>query len=130
MRGANSKPLAVSCLIALVVCLAFLLHQRTQSPRQGSGSPTGARNPASRKPVRGSKDGDVQGRAIHPNTHGLLLVSKDITGPHPIEGLLADAEAKAKAIEKKNKDILYLRDAVKDYETAFGMKPPRGFEKW
>jgi beta-1,2-xylosyltransferase len=65
-----------------------------------------------------------------PNTHGHLLVPSNYTGSHPITKLIQEAEAKAKAIEKKNKSIKYLRDAVADYETAFGVRPPRGFDEW
>jgi hypothetical protein len=65
-----------------------------------------------------------------PNTHGHLVVSSNYTGVHPIKKLIKEAEEKAKAIEKKNKSIKYLRDAVADYETAFGVRPPRGFDEW
>ena len=137
-RGWNSKPLAVSCLVALLVSLAFLVRQRTRCQQQSSSDGTSigytgfarSGNAGKRQRVLGVKEDVTSGLKVRPNTHGLLLVSNDTTGPHPIEGLLAEAEAKAKAIEQKNKGILYLRDAVKDYENMYGMKPPRGFEKW
>lgn len=133
-RGSNSKPLALSCLVALLICLAILVRQRAQSRQQrldgniGEGNPGNTGRPS--QYIAAIPGGDHPRHAIRPNTHGLVLVPKDSNGPHPIEGLVAEAEAKAKAIEKKNKDILYLRDAVRDYEQAYGMKPPRGFEKW
>ena len=137
-RGWNSKPLAVSCLVALLVSLAFLVRQRTRCQQQSSGDGTSigytgfarSGNAGKRQRVLGVKEDVTSGLKVRPNTHGLLLVPNDTTGPHPIEGLLAEAEAKAKAIDEKNKGILYLRDAVKDYENTYGMKPPRGFEKW
>jgi len=39
-RGWNSKPLAVSCLVALLVSLAFLVRQRTRCQQQSSGDGT------------------------------------------------------------------------------------------
>ncbi|KAH8084097.1 hypothetical protein HD553DRAFT_342487 [Filobasidium floriforme] len=133
-RGSNSKPLALSCLVGLLICLAILVRQRAQSRQQRLDGDIGEGRPGntgrSSQYFAAIPGGDYPRHAIRPNTHGLLVVPKDINGPHPIEGLLAEAEAKAKAIEKKNKDILYLRDAVRDYEQTYGMKPPRGFEKW
>ncbi|KAJ9104003.1 hypothetical protein QFC21_002466 [Naganishia friedmannii] len=40
------------------------------------------------------------------------------------------AEEKARQIEAKIQSIESYADAVEDYRNAFGMEPPRGFERW
>jgi hypothetical protein len=127
----NRNPLAFACFVTLLITLALLLTRgQDQTERLWSND--------NRKiipsPGTHSRSKDPSGKGIigniRPNTYGHLVVSQDYTGPHPIEALLEEAEIKAEAIEHKNKGIKYLRDAVADYEKAFGMPPPRGFEKW
>jgi hypothetical protein len=49
---------------------------------------------------------------------------------HPITTLVREAEEKARQVEAKIQSIESYTDAVGDYQNAFGMEPPRGFERW
>ena len=130
----NRNPLACTCFVSLIITLCVLVSKRGQTPngqnRDVSGAAWGSsydRTLAQHVMTPGQGAGTPRGK---PNTHGHLIVSSNYTGVHPIKTLIKEAEEKAKAIEKKNKSIKYLRDAVADYETAFGVRPPRGFDEW
>ena len=49
---------------------------------------------------------------------------------HPIERLIERGRKLAEAMQMRIDTEDSLPDAVKDYERAYGMKPPRGFDKW
>ena len=130
----NRNPLACTCFVSLIITLCVLVTKRGQvtagSDRNISGTGwSSSHDGSSAQHVMTPGQGAGTPRE-KPNTHGHLIVSANYTGVHPIKKLIKEAEEKAKAIEKKNKSIKYLRDAVADYETAFGVRPPRGFDEW
>lgn len=56
--------------------------------------------------------------------------TESVMSRHPIDILIAQGKQRAAEVEAKIASIVSLEDAVRDYEQAFGMKPPRGFERW
>ncbi|KAL7423911.1 hypothetical protein Q5752_001496 [Cryptotrichosporon argae] len=49
---------------------------------------------------------------------------------HPIERLMARAKQQAAAVDASIGEVESLDDAVEEYERAFKMRPPPGFNKW
>jgi beta-1,2-xylosyltransferase len=49
---------------------------------------------------------------------------------HPIERLMERAKKQVKALESRINQVETLDDAVEEYETSYGMAPPKGFEDW
>ncbi|ORY33787.1 glycosyl transferase family 90-domain-containing protein [Naematelia encephala] len=49
---------------------------------------------------------------------------------HPVELLIERGKALAAAMEARIEQVGALADVVTDYEKGYGMKPPRGFDKW
>jgi hypothetical protein len=59
---------------------------------------------------------------------------EDVSDPevdtHPIAELIARGRRTAAEHEARKKAVDSLEKAVQDYERAFGMSPPEGFERW
>lgn len=75
----------------------------------------------------------VSPASIPRDKHGLLVLPLDQEKKlreHPIATLIPQAEKKADQLDAKIRGIRKLEDAVADYRDAFGMEPPRGFQKW
>ena len=49
---------------------------------------------------------------------------------HPIERLIARAKKQVAAMESHISEVQSVDDAADEYERVFGMKPPKGFERW
>lgn len=64
------------------------------------------------------------------NEKGLMAFNPALHDRHPVEILLERGRAQAKAIEERIASVKTLEDAVADYEKAWGMKPPKGFDHW
>ena len=61
---------------------------------------------------------------------GLVATDPELRGKHPIQSLIERGEVLARDIERKLRTIETLKDAVADYQKAFSMAPPRGFDDW
>jgi hypothetical protein len=155
----QSKPLGVACFVFLAVLLAVLVQLRSSSDGTSTGShnhSTSGKGNGNGRAIRqglvhpyhssvfsssskstsrssgSNKKSNSHGhpKAVKPDTYGMMVVPPTHTSEHPITTLIRRGKNKAEAMENKIQGIRFLRDAVKDYEDAFGMKPPRGFEKW
>lgn len=61
---------------------------------------------------------------------GFMTFNPALHDQHPVELLIERGRAQAKAIEDRIASVKTLEDAVADYEQAWGMKPPKGFDYW
>lgn len=61
---------------------------------------------------------------------GLVSYSPGHAARHPVEILIERGKTLADETESKIASVQSLKDSAMDYVTAFGMKPPQGFEAW
>nr|AAR84598.1 Cap4p [Cryptococcus neoformans var. neoformans] len=61
---------------------------------------------------------------------GLVSYSPGHAARHPVEILIERGKTLADETESKIASVKSLKDSAMDYVTAFGMKPPQGFEAW
>ena len=64
------------------------------------------------------------------DSRGLITFVPGQTSRHPIELLIERANIQAAQQAARIREVRTLEDAVEEYEEGFGMKPPRGFERW
>ncbi|WVQ71619.1 hypothetical protein IAR50_001159 [Cryptococcus sp. DSM 104548] len=120
---------------ALFLALAtlFAIHYHLRPPATAQSQPIPRQQPARSRPFRatphkyqGQRQSSEQDAPV--DEKGLLHWREG--RKHPIALLIEQAAQKAKAMEAKIASIKSVGDAARDYIQAFGMKPPRGFERW
>lgn len=70
------------------------------------------------------------GDSLEIDSHGLVTWVSGTTDEHPIKRLIARGAKVAQEIEGRRQEVQSLEDAVDDYERAFKMRPPIGFDSW
>ena len=80
---------------------------------------------------------DLAHKLVRPHSvlkykEGLAYVPDDEEwrGDHPIIELMERAKRLKREMDQTREMTKTLQGAVRDYEAAFGMRPPEGFEKW
>lgn len=80
---------------------------------------------------------DMANKLVRPHSvlkykEGLAYVPDDEEwrGDHPIIELMERAKRLKREMDQTREMTQTLEGAVRDYEAAFGMRPPEGFEKW
>lgn len=64
-------------------------------------------------------------------TSGIVTVSTDkALARHPIIELIEEGRKRYHEIQRIKEGVQSLNDAVKDYQRAFNMDPPEGFDTW
>ena len=61
---------------------------------------------------------------------GLTAYVEGKSKKHPIEALIERGRRLAKAQEAQIREVMSLSDSAEEYEKAFGLKPPKGYDAW
>ncbi|WVQ98701.1 hypothetical protein IAU59_005832 [Kwoniella sp. CBS 9459] len=143
MPRLSRTALALTILVSLLVIHQYLppsslTQLRSQRSASSSDSTSSSRSSSSSRPLQLNEDKNAWSRELY--THegtGLAIDHRGLTHytpgsnkVHPIEALIERGKEMAKELEKKIERVKTVEDSVDDYEEAFGMRPPKGFESW
>jgi hypothetical protein len=121
-------------ILFLALAVLFVLHLGfSPSSSQPSYRPSSSsrRNTSPAKNTYGStgpKGVSSDGVAIDSRGYTNFVPGKTVT--HPLELLVERGKRLAAEQEAKIREVQTLEDAVDEYEREYGMKPPKGFDKW
>lgn len=142
-----SKPLTIGAALATLFLLHLLLNTTTtkQTPvAEAEPLPLTPWQKQQRKqeieagryaPVRNHRRPSLTSSSskkkvpIDVNSRGYLPLDPKAS-KHPIEQLIDRAKEQAALIENRISSIQELGDSVEDYENAFTLPPPKGFDEW
>ncbi|OXG32358.1 hypothetical protein C367_01126 [Cryptococcus neoformans Ze90-1] len=117
--------------IALLAAAHYLLQPFSLTRHRRATASSRTQSYSSSTGVFDEEDGqliDSSGLAV--DEKGLVSYSQDNATGHPIEMLIERGRKLAEEMDSKIASVTSVKDSVMDYVTAFGMRPPRGFEAW
>ncbi|RXK36431.1 hypothetical protein M231_06275 [Tremella mesenterica] len=122
--------------------LVFLLHTLFIRSSESPSSPISPGRTLSRLsspllPLRGSFSPDTSALLPgHERSYDVDIAPSGLTSfhpgdtKHPIELLIERAKRQADSIDAQIEEVTSLEDSVDEYERGYGMKPPKGFDRW
>nr|WVH01970.1 glycosyl transferase family 90 protein [Naematelia aurantialba] len=128
-----SRPVLILLAVLSFVALHYLFS--SSPPRAAPPRKSHRRQATSRPKKHGIQN--YKDSILHPSNDDELQVDErgyTAVAPgqdkHPIELLIERGKTLAAEMEARIEKVTALEDVVQDYEMGYGMKPPRGFEKW
>lgn len=74
---------------------------------------------------------DIEFPNVDVNQRGHVLFDPTVhANKHPIRLLIERARKQVEQLDERIKGVKTLQDAVDDYKTTWGMKPPKGIDVW
>lgn len=108
-------------------------HDVTPGFRPGGGPPQavslGSKPTTTQHPLETLND-DFLSPDIEFDERGIMAYDPELHDKHPVELLVERGKRMAESIEARIAKVDTVAAAVDDYEQAYGMPPPRGFDSW
>lgn len=126
-----NRPLILFTALAILFVLHVLISPSSSQPSYKPSSASSRRNSPAAKNIHGSTvPKGVSSDGVEIDSRGYINYVPGKTVTHPLELLVERGKRLAAEQEAKIREVQTLEDAVDEYESEYGMKPPKGFDKW
>lgn len=126
-----NRPLILFTALAILFVLHLLISPSSSQPSYKPSSASSRRNSPAAKNIHGSTvPKGVSSDGVEIDSRGYINYVPGKTVTHPLELLVERGKRLAAEQEAKIREVQTLEDAVDEYEREYGMKPPKGFDKW
>jgi beta-1,2-xylosyltransferase len=126
-----NRPIILFSALAVLLVLHLLFSPSSSQPSYKPSSASSRRNTSPAKNIYGSTAPKaVSSDGVEIDSRGYINYVPGKTLAHPLELLVERGKRLAAEQEAKIREVQTLEDAVDEYEREYGMKPPKGFDKW
>ncbi|RSH91311.1 hypothetical protein EHS25_009610 [Saitozyma podzolica] len=126
-----NRPVILFSALAVLLVLHLLFSPSSSQPSYKPSSASSRRNTSPAKNIYGSTAPKaVSSDGVEIDSRGYINYVPGKTLAHPLELLVERGKRLAAEQEAKIREVQTLEDAVDEYEREYGMKPPKGFDKW